>query len=83
DADLPERFWVIETSAQEMFTANRRKFGEVLIYSDVPMPRPLNTSLLIAARLPGMLLFNGPAGIVTEATALAGHTPLFSSPPLC
>jgi len=76
--NLPERFWMIEASAQELFTASRRKFGEILLSCTIPLPRPLNPSVLLAARLPGMLLINQAGALANETTALQGHTPIFT-----
>ena len=42
--------WMVEASAPELFSASRRKFGEVLVSAMAPMPTPLNASLLLAAR---------------------------------
>lgn len=81
EACLPERFWLIEASAQELFTASRRKFGEVLLSCSTPLPHPLDLSVLLAARLPGTLLINQPAGLETAPTQLQGHTFIFSAKP--
>ena len=78
---LPERFWMIEASAQELFTASRRKFGEILLSCTTPLPRPLNLSLMLAARLPGLLLISQPGGLATMNSQLQGHTPIFTAPP--
>jgi hypothetical protein len=74
---LPDYFWMIEASAQELFTASRRKFGELLLYATKPLPRPLNIDLMLAARLPGLWLIPQTGGITAEPTLLKGHTPLF------
>ena len=76
---LPEYFWMIEASAQELFTASRRKFGELLLSSTTPLPRPLDLTLMLAARLPGMVLIAESAGLSTEFTQLQGPTPIFSA----
>jgi len=78
---LPERFWMIEASAQELFTASRRKFGELLLSCTTPLPRPLNLTPMLAARLPGMLLISQPGGLATMTSQLQGHTPIFIAPP--
>jgi len=75
---LPERFWMIEASAQELFTASRRKFGELLLSCTAPIPKPLNPSLMLTARLPGVLLLPQAGGLATGATQLQGHTAIFS-----
>jgi len=55
---LPESFWMVEASAPELFASSRRKFGEVLLSAQLPVPKPLNISLLLAARVPGLVMFN-------------------------
>ena len=78
---LPERFWMIEASAQELFTASRRKFGEVLLHATSALPRPLDFSLMLAIRLPGILIpvQNGSPTVVP--TNLRGHTRVFEGHP--
>ena len=76
---LPPTFWMIEASAPELFNSSRRKFGEVLLPCDKPLPRPLNDSVLLAARLPGFIYFRpGALQLQRRPTKLAGHTPLFT-----
>jgi len=76
---LPERFWMIEASAQELFTVSRRKFGEILLDSSKPLPKPLDISPFLAMRLPGML-WHSMAGQPTMCTsAQQGHTPIYSA----
>lgn len=72
---LPGYFWMVEASAPELFATSRCKFGEVLISADKPLAQPLDVSILIAARLPGMVLLGGTLAI--EKTKLIGHTKLF------
>jgi len=71
---LPETFWLVEASAPELFSASRRKFGEVIISAIAPMPKPLDASLLLAARLPGVVLFDEGANFIPKLTQLDGHT---------
>lgn len=75
---LPEHFWMIEASAPELFSSNRRKFGEVLLTAQTPLPKPLNLSLMLAARFPGVAMLRQPGGVPIEQTRLKGHTDLFS-----
>lgn len=75
---LPERFWMVEASAQELFSASRRKFGEVLISSAEPLPRPLNIKPLLAMRLPSLFLIPEAGGLTPVETGLQSHTPLFT-----
>jgi hypothetical protein len=75
---LPDSFWMVEASAPELFAGSRRKFGEVLVSAQQPIPKPLNPSLLLAARLPGLLIIGGDAKpLAIEKTKLEGHTALF------
>ena len=75
---LPEHFWMIEASAPELFSSTRRKFGEVLLTAQTPLPKPLNLSLLLAARFPGMVMVQQQGQAPVEQTRLNGHTDLFS-----
>jgi len=69
---------MVETSAPELFAATRRKFGEILVAADNP-PAPLTASLLIAARLPGLVIVNpGTGSLEVRPTQMFGHTPLFT-----
>jgi hypothetical protein len=78
---LPSHFWMVEASAPELFGTTRRKFGEILVAADKP-PAPLSGSLLLAARLPGLVLVNpGTGSLEVRPTILLGHTPLFTFPP--
>jgi hypothetical protein len=80
DNCLPEKFWLVEASAMELFASSRRKFGEVLLAADKTMPKPLDTSLLIAGRLPGMYFINQVSRLHLKETELKGHSALFGMP---
>jgi hypothetical protein len=79
--NLPDRFFMVEVSTQELFPVSRRKFGEIIVSADTVLPDPLDGSLLLGARLPNLLLFkeeltsNTP---IIRKTALDGHTPLYA-----
>ena len=75
---LPEFFWLVEASAPELFSSSRRKFGEVLISAQAQAPTPLDLSLMLAARLPGMAIIRQGNDVPIDKTQLQGHTPLFS-----
>lgn len=83
DRSLPDRFWMVEATIQELFTASRRKFGEVLVVCERPLPRPLNPDPLLALRLPGTLWHRESADIHTRTSGQTGHMPIFSSAPIC
>jgi len=76
---LPERFWMIEASAQELFTVSRRKFGEILLDCSKPLPKPLDPSPLLAMRLPGMLWHSEAGQLKMRTSAQQGHTPIYSA----
>ena len=78
---LPETFWMVEASAQELFSAGRRKFGELLLSSTTPLPKPLTPSVLLSVRLPGLVMLAQPGNLVNVATSLDAHTPLFAVTP--
>jgi hypothetical protein len=76
---LPPHFWMVEASAPELFSTTRRKFGEILLTTDKPA-KPLSTSLLFAARLPGLLFLNpGSGSLAIIKTQLRSHTPIYST----
>lgn len=79
-ARLPARFWLVEASAPELFGTNRRKFGELLLDAENPLPKPLSFAPLVAARLPGLILTPNHGTLDTAETALQGHTPWFTMP---
>lgn len=54
---LPNSFWMVEVSIPELFSANRRKLGEILIRSDVVIKPEIQPdwSLFLFAHLPACL----------------------------
>jgi hypothetical protein len=74
---LPESFWMVEASAPELFASSRRKFGEVLLSAQLPVSKPLNLSLLLAARVPGLVMIRQQDKVPIDRTNLQGHTDLF------
>lgn len=74
---LSPMFWMVETSAPELFNSSRRKFGEVLLPCDKPLPKSLNASMLLAIRLPELIYLRpGQLQLEIRPTQLKGHTPL-------
>ena len=73
---LPDRFWVVEVSAPELFPGSRRKFGEVLVAATTGAPGSLPE--IVGARLPGVVFFVKTSAYNPERTRLAGHTALYS-----
>lgn len=53
-------YWLIELSVPELFSANRRKVGEVLLRADVDPGIKRNFNNFVIARLPGnFVLYDG------------------------
>jgi len=77
ETQLPPFFWMVEVSVPEMFSATRRKFGEVLIRSDVAEPNPLDWSLFLLARLPGHILRLKAGDLAFLMSGTSGHVELF------
>jgi hypothetical protein len=75
---LPETFWMVEASAPELFATSRRKFGEILLSAQLSVPKPLNLSLLLAARVPGLVMIRQQNNVPIDQTHLQGHTGLFN-----
>lgn len=74
---LPPVFWMVEASAPELFSATRRKFGEILLFADQPVPKPLTISMLIAMRLPTRLIRVSESSFSGIESGTASHLPLF------
>lgn len=53
-------FWITEVSLPELFSANRRKVGEVLIRADRQPTTARDAGSFLLARLPGCLVFLSP-----------------------
>ena len=50
----------------------------MLLTAQTPLPKPLNLSLMLAARFPGVVMLRQQNGVPIEQTKLNGHTDLFS-----
>lgn len=74
-AALPDRFWLVEFSAPELFPASRRKFGDVIVHPDDTVAPE---RAIVGARLPGFLLFRDGDTWTPRKTRLAGHTEILS-----
>jgi len=59
---LPMRFWLVELSVPELYSANRRKIAEVLLRSDTPPKRKREMGSFILARLPGDFVLHESGG---------------------
>ncbi len=52
-------YWVVEISLPELFPANRRKLGEIVLNAEVELSKELDLSTYVLARLPGQFYFFG------------------------
>ena len=58
---LPDRLWMVEVSIPDVFPANRRKLGEVLLDATVrPTLKLVDYETFVLARLPGTYAFYNP-----------------------
>ena len=69
---LPDWLWLTELSAPELFSGSRRKFGDIILSTD--------SSDLLMARLPGLLILKSGKGYPIVRTKLQGHSSLFLFP---
>ena len=83
EANLPDHLWMVEVSIPELFPANYRKLGELILDArmSVDPDRP-HGLLWMIARLPSLYLVNlspaeGPTKFVPLTSLLNSHTPLY------
>jgi hypothetical protein len=76
ETKLPEFMWMVEISAPELFSCSRRKFGEVILSATTPIPSPIDLSLFLSARLPGIVIVKTGNQIPIACTKLNGHSEL-------
>lgn len=80
---LPEHLWMVEVSIPELFPANYRKLGEIILDACVSLdPYPPQEPLWVIARLPGLYLINqsliqGPATFIPLDSAIESHIPVY------
>jgi len=79
----PQKLWMIELSVPELFSANRRKVGEVLVYAEVPPTARRDFGSFLLARLPGYFALYDRGGETnpiyrTVASGIDGHVELFA-----
>lgn len=82
DAVSEDHFWMVELSVPELFSANRRKVGEILLRSDVDPGQKRDFRMFVFARLPGYFAFlkgDDPSKPQYEfvPTGLRGHVELY------
>ncbi|HPO14661.1 MAG TPA: hypothetical protein PLI09_14570 [Candidatus Hydrogenedentes bacterium] len=80
---LPEHLWMVEISIPELFSANYRKLGELVLDARVSLvPYPPDEPLWVIARFPGTYLINqspttSSTSFLILPSALESHTPLY------
>lgn len=75
-------FWMVELSVPELFSANRRKLGEVLLVSDTAPGVHRDFRNYVLARVPGHFPFHTGGDLVNPQfsfvpSGIAGHVPLY------
>jgi len=76
------KLWMVELSVPELFSANRRKVGEVLLWAEKPAGSKRDFRSFAFARLPGCLAFYDGGGANMPRynffpTGVVGHVELF------
>jgi hypothetical protein len=80
---LPERLWMVEVSVPELFPANLRKVGEIILTAGERPTAQRDFRMFVCARVPGRLLLlrnvsaQGMPSFVSVPSLLLSHTPLF------
>jgi len=78
--ELPASFYAVEFSLPDIFSANRRKLGEVLLRCDKVPTSATDPCVMIAARAPGILFMpNGNKLWPEIATGINSHLPLLNA----
>lgn len=78
-----EYLWMIEISVPELFSANLRKVGEVLIRAESPASSERTLKTFFLARLPGFFAFQAGSSTIENPSydffesGIAGHVQLF------
>jgi hypothetical protein len=76
---LSEKFWVTEFTLVDLYTANRRKLGEVIYRGGWSNSSDLVSSDLLFVRLPGLVWLPGAAR--SEAVPITSHTKILRGLP--
>jgi len=78
---LPEKIWMIEISLPQLFPANERKLGEVVLNPFIPFDakKPINFNHFLFARVPGLYFFvkevvSGKPEFMSIPGRIASHT---------
>ena len=77
-----EKLWMIELSVPELFSANKRKVGEVLLRAEKPASTKRDFENYVLARLPGYVgLYKGTSAsepdYLFKQSGIPGHVELF------
>ena len=81
---LPDNLWVVEVSLPELFPANHRKLGEIVLDATKAATQTRDFSTFLFARFPGRFVFlgkmnrDGKPEFVIVPSALKSHTPLYT-----
>ncbi|TVM03342.1 MAG: hypothetical protein CV087_05605 [Candidatus Brocadia sp. WS118] len=75
-------FWIVEISVQELFPANRRKLGEIVLKATKASREDGDYSNFVFARLPGTFVYPQVLGklipLVTSPSQIGSHTELIN-----
>jgi hypothetical protein len=77
---LPENLWIVEVSIPELFSANMRKIGEIILDAMVQEPTANGAMPFILIRLPGWFLLRRDrdgSQLLAIASNMSEHTPLY------
>jgi len=82
---LPQHLWVIEISLPDLFAANKRKVGEIVLDAEINPSSQLDFTSFLLARLPGKYIFfdrrhTGKTEFLQVPSGLTTHTPLCPHP---
>jgi len=75
---LPGEFYMVEVSAPELFSASRRKFGEILLAFGQPFDPANIWKHFLTARLPGLLFDRQSNTVCSLPLDLTGHSQIYS-----
>jgi hypothetical protein len=81
-SEMPEHLWVIEISIPELFPANQRKLGEIVLDATKELSDELDFSLFLFARFPGKYMFfekmdHGKPEFFSLPSRITTHTELY------
>ena len=80
---LPDRLWMVEVSVPELFPANNRKVGEIVLDATEPPSSERDLRPFVRARMPGALFLldnavrEGKRSLNCVPSQLLSHTPLY------